>query len=137
MENLIGDAQLYDSMLRDGLNDAFRGEHSGWHTEDLVAKHGITRGRQDAWALRSQQQFAAAQAAGKFAAEIVPIEIKARKGPELFAKDEHNRPDTTACPGRTHLPDRDLFLPGGLRAKRRNRNRRQTSQTQHTCQTAE
>lgn len=92
----MGDAQLYDSMLRDGLNDAFSGEHSGWHTEDLVAKHGITRERQDAWALRSQQQFGAAQAAGKFAAEIVPVEIKGRKGPEQFAKDEHNRPDTTA-----------------------------------------
>jgi acetyl-CoA C-acetyltransferase len=92
----MGDAQLYDSMLRDGLNDAFSGEHSGWHTEDLVAKHGVTREAQDAWALRSQQRFGAAQAAGRFAAEIVPVEVKGRKGPEPFAKDEHNRPDTTA-----------------------------------------
>lgn len=92
----MGDAQLYDSMLRDGLNDAFSDQHSGWHTEDLVAKYGVTRERQDAWALRSQQNFAAAQAAGKFAAEIVPFEIKGRKGPEQFAKDEHNRPETTA-----------------------------------------
>jgi acetyl-CoA C-acetyltransferase len=92
----MGDAQLYDSMLRDGLNDAFSNQHSGWHTEDLVTKYGVTRERQDAWALRSQQNFAAAQAAGKFAAEIVPFEIKGRKGPELFAKDEHNRPETTA-----------------------------------------
>jgi acetyl-CoA C-acetyltransferase len=92
----MGDAQLYDSMLRDGLNDAFSGEHSGWHTEDLVAKQGITRETQDGWALRSQQRFAAAQAAGKFAAEIVAVEVKGRKGPEPFAKDEHNRPDTTA-----------------------------------------
>lgn len=92
----MGDAQLYDSMLRDGLNDAFSDQHSGWHTEDLVARYGVTRERQDAWALRSQQNFAAAQAAGKFAAEIVPFEIKGRKGPEQFAKDEHNRPETTA-----------------------------------------
>jgi acetyl-CoA C-acetyltransferase len=92
----MGDAQIYDSMLRDGLNDAFSGEHSGWHTEDLVAKHAITREGQDGWALRSQQRFAAAQAAGKFAAEIVPVEVKGRKGLEPFAKDEHNRPDTTA-----------------------------------------
>lgn len=92
----MGDITMFDSMLMDGLNDAFSGQHSGWHTEDLVAKYGISRADQDAWALRSQQNFAAAQAAGKFAAEIVPVEVKGRKGPELFAKDEHNRPDTTA-----------------------------------------
>ena len=92
----MGNAQIYDSMLLDGLNDAFSGEHSGWHTEDLVAKHGITRAQQDAWALRSQQRFSAAQAAGKFETEIAPVEIKSRKGPEYFAKDEHNRSDTTA-----------------------------------------
>ena len=92
----MGNAQIYDSMLLDGLNDAFSGEHSGWHTEDLAKKHGITRAQQDAWALRSQQRFSTAQAAGKFAAEIVAVEIKGRKGPESFVKDEHNRPDTTA-----------------------------------------
>ena len=92
----MGDAQLYDSMLRDGLNDAFSGEHSGWHTEDLVAKYGLTREQQDAWALRSQQRFAAAQAAGKFDVEIAPLTIKGKKGPETFVKDEHNRPDTSA-----------------------------------------
>ena len=91
----MGDAKIYDSMLRDGLNDAFSGEHSGWHTEDLVTKFQITRAEQDRWALRSQQRFAAAQADGKFAAEITPVEVKTRKGPVEFAKDEHNRPDTT------------------------------------------
>ncbi|HEU4806472.1 MAG TPA: acetyl-CoA C-acyltransferase, partial [Nitrobacter sp.] len=91
----MGDAQIYDSMLRDGLNDAFSGQHSGWHTEDLATKYGITREGQDAWALRSQQRFAAAQAAGKFESEIVPVAMKGRKGPESFAKDEHNRPDTS------------------------------------------
>jgi acetyl-CoA C-acetyltransferase len=92
----MGHAQIYDSMLHDGLNDAFSGQHSGWHTEDLAQKYQIARTEQDRWALRSQQRFAAAQAAGKFEAEIVPVRIKTRKGEELFAKDEHNRPDTTA-----------------------------------------
>jgi len=91
----MGDAQIYDSMLRDGLNDAFSGEHSGWHTEDLVTKWGASREDQDRWAARSQQRFSQAQAAAKFDAEIVGVEIKGRKGPEIFARDEHNRPDTT------------------------------------------
>ena len=92
----MGTAEIYDSMLRDGLNDAFSNEHSGWHTEDLVAKFQITREDQDAWALRSQQRFAKAQAAGLFEDEIAPFEIKTRKGATIFARDEHNRPDTTA-----------------------------------------
>ena len=91
----MGDAQIYDSMLRDGLNDAFSDKHSGWHTEDLVARYKISREDQDRWALRSQKRFAAAQAAGKFEAEIAPVEIKSRKGVTEFARDEHNRPDTT------------------------------------------
>ncbi len=92
----MGDAEIHDAMLRDGLNDAFSGKHSGWHTEDLVAKFNITRKAQDDWALRSQQRFAKAQAAGLFVDEIVPVEIRSRKGAQEFARDEHNRPDTTA-----------------------------------------
>ena len=92
----MGTAQIYDAMLTDGLNDAFSGEHSGWHTEDLATQYKITRDAQDAWALRSQQRFSAAQAAGKFDAEIVEVMVKSRKGPQPFVKDEHNRPDTTA-----------------------------------------
>jgi acetyl-CoA C-acetyltransferase len=92
----MGDITVYDSMLFDGLNDAFSGQHSGWHTEDLVAKYGITRADQDRWALRSQQRFSAAQAAGKFSPEIAPCEVPGRKGPTVFDRDEHNRPDTTA-----------------------------------------
>jgi acetyl-CoA C-acetyltransferase len=91
----MGDAQIYDAMLRDGLNDAFSDQHSGWHTEDLVSKYGISREEQDRWAERSQKTFSAAQAAGKFDLEIAPVEIKGRKGPEQFSKDEHNRPDAT------------------------------------------
>ena len=91
----MGHAQIYDSMLLDGLNDAFSGEHSGWHTEDLVTRMQITREAQDRWAERSQQRFGAAQAAGKFDAEIVPVEIKGRKGVEQFRRDEAPRPETT------------------------------------------
>jgi acetyl-CoA C-acetyltransferase len=91
----LGDAQIYDSILRDGLNDAFSDQHSGWHTEDLVKSHQITREDQDRWAERSQQRFALAQAAGKFTDEIVPVAVKERNKPALFQKDEHNRPDTT------------------------------------------
>ncbi|MGO4560151.1 acetyl-CoA C-acyltransferase [Mesorhizobium sp. 2RAF21] len=92
----MGPAQILDSMLTDGLNDAFSGEHSGWHTEDLVTQLQITREAQDAFAARSQQRFTAASAAGKFTDEIVPVEIKGRKGTEIFDTDEAPRPDTTA-----------------------------------------
>jgi acetyl-CoA C-acetyltransferase len=91
----MGDARIYDSMLRDGLNDAFSGEHSGWHTEDLVTRFAISREDQDRWAERSQQRFAAAQKSGRFAAEIVGVEIKGKKGPQMFDADEANRPETT------------------------------------------
>lgn len=92
----MGDVTLIDSMLYDGLNDAFSGKHSGWHTEDLVTKNNISREDQDRWALRSQQRFSAAQAAGKFEGEIAAVEVPGRKGPTMFNKDEHNRPETTA-----------------------------------------
>jgi acetyl-CoA C-acetyltransferase len=91
----LGDGQLYDSVLRDGLNDAFSGEHSGWHTEDLVEKYQITREAQDQWALRSQQRFARAQAAGHFQSQITAVQVPGKKGPTPFDQDEANRPDTT------------------------------------------
>jgi len=91
----MGDGQLYDSVLRDGLNDAFSDKHSGWHTEDLVEKYQVTRDAQDRWALRSQQLFGAAQTAGHFKTQIVPVEVPGKKGPSVFDKDEANRPDTT------------------------------------------
>jgi acetyl-CoA C-acetyltransferase len=91
----MGPAQILDSMLTDGLHDAFSGEHSGWHTEDLVTHLQITREAQDAFAARSQQRFAAAQAAGQFDAEITPVEITGRHGVATFTLDEAVRPDTT------------------------------------------
>jgi acetyl-CoA C-acetyltransferase len=92
----MGEGQIWDSVLRDGLNDAFSDQASGWHTEDLAQRYQVSRQEQDRWALRSQQRFAAAQSAGRFATEIVPVEAPSRKGPVLFDKDEANRPDTTA-----------------------------------------
>jgi acetyl-CoA C-acetyltransferase len=91
----LGDGRLYDSVLLDGLNDAFSDQASGWHTEDLVQKFQISREAQDQWAFRSQQRFGAAQAAGKFKAEIVPVQVPGRKGDTVFDADEHNRPKTT------------------------------------------
>ncbi|CAH1656649.1 MULTISPECIES: acetyl-CoA C-acetyltransferase [unclassified Chelatococcus] len=91
----MGAAMVLDSMMTDGLNDAFSGQHSGWHTEDLVEKQQITREEQDAFSVRSQQRFHAAQEAGHFKSEIVPVDVKGRKGTEVFSTDEAPRPDTT------------------------------------------
>jgi acetyl-CoA C-acetyltransferase len=91
----MGPAEIHDRMLRDGLNDAFSGKHSGWHTEDLVARAQLTRTAQDRFAARSQELFGAAQKAGSFAPEIVAVEVQGRKGPETFAVDEAPRPETT------------------------------------------
>jgi acetyl-CoA C-acetyltransferase len=91
----MGHGQLHDSALRDGLNDAFSDQPSGWHTEDLVRDFQVGRQAQDDWALRTQQRFGAAQAAGKFKGEIVAVQVPGRKGPTIFATDEHNRPGAT------------------------------------------
>ena len=91
----MGPAEIHDSMLRDGLDDAFSGKHSGWHTEDLVTKAQLTREAQDRFAARSQQRFSNAQKAGKFADEIVAVEVRGKRGVEGFAVDEAPRPDTT------------------------------------------
>lgn len=106
----MGPGEVLDSVLTDGLQDAFSSEHSGWHTEDLVAKAGLSRAEQDAFAARSQQKFAAARDAGLFQDEIVPVEIEGRKGVTLFAQDEAPRPDTTADLLAKLKP---AFRPGG------------------------
>jgi acetyl-CoA C-acetyltransferase len=106
----MGNAQIHDSLLRDGLNDAFSGEHSGWHTEDLVAQFDITRETQDRWAARSQQRFSEAQARGDFDAELVAVEIAGRKGPQHFTRDEQPRPDSTV---ETLAKLRPAFRPDG------------------------
>jgi acetyl-CoA C-acetyltransferase len=91
----MGSAEIHDSMLRDGLEDAFSAMHSGWHTEDLVTQAQLTRDAQDRFAERSQQRFSRAQKAGKFVDEIVAVEVRGKKGVEWFATDEAPRPDTT------------------------------------------
>jgi acetyl-CoA C-acetyltransferase len=106
----MGPAEIHDSMLRDGLDDAFSGKHSGWHTEDLVTQAQLTRAAQDRFAERSQQRFGAAQRAGKFADEIVAVEVRGKKAMEPFAVDEAPRPDTTA---ETLAKLRPAFRDGG------------------------
>ena len=91
----MGPAEIHDSMLRDGLDDAFSGKHSGWITEDLVTQAQLTRDAQDRFAERSQQRFSKARDAGKFVEEIVAVEFRGRKGIESFVADEAPRPDTT------------------------------------------
>lgn len=91
----MGPGQVLDSMLTDGLQDAFSGEHSGWHTEDLITRMQISRRDQDSFAVRSQERFAMGQRDGRFNAEIVAVEVKGRKGAEIFEADEAPRPDTT------------------------------------------
>lgn len=106
----MGPAEIHDSMLRDGLDDAFSGKHSGWHTEDLVVQAQLTRAAQDHFAARSQQRFSAAQKAGKFSEEIVAVEVRGKKGVESFAADEAPRPDTTI---ETLAKLRPAFREGG------------------------
>ncbi len=91
----MGNAEAIDSLLRDGLNDAFSGQHSGWHTEDLVQKYKVAREAQDEFAAQSQQRFAAAQRAGWFESEIDPFDVKGKKGTVRFAADESGRPEAT------------------------------------------
>ncbi len=91
----MGDSVLHDSMLYDGLYDAFSGEHSGWHTEDLVARFALSRETQDRWAERSQRNFALAQANGRFTGEIAGVTVKVKGGTAMFQVDEANRPDTS------------------------------------------
>ncbi|MFZ5959917.1 acetyl-CoA C-acetyltransferase [Pseudomonas knackmussii] len=93
----MGHAKLVDSMIQDGLWDAFNDYHMGITAENLVAKYEISREEQDAFAAESQRKAAEAVAAGRFEAEITPIEIPQRKGEPLrFVVDEQVRAGTTA-----------------------------------------
>ena len=93
----LGHAQLEDSLIRDGLWDAFNDYHMGITAENLAERYGITRAQQDAFAADSQRKAAEAIAAGRFGDEITPISIPQRKGdPVLFDTDEQPRAGTTA-----------------------------------------
>jgi acetyl-CoA C-acetyltransferase len=92
----MGHAELLDSMIKDGLWDAFNDYHMGVTAENLAQRFDIGRAQQDAFAAASQQKAAAAIEAGRFKDEITPIAIPQRKGePLIFATDEQPRGDTT------------------------------------------
>ncbi len=91
----MGDLKFVDTMIHDGLWDAFNGYHMGITAENVAEKWQIGRDEQDAFAAASQQKAAAARAEGRFREEIVPVTIKTRKGETIVEEDEYIRPDTT------------------------------------------
>jgi len=91
----LGGLQMIDTMLVDGLLDVFNGYHMGNTAENVASQFGISREMQDAFAASSQQKAEAAQQAGRFNDEIVPVTIKGRKGDTIVDTDEHPRHGTT------------------------------------------
>ena len=91
----MGSAEFLDTMLKDGLWDAFHGYHMGNTAENVAQKYQITREAQDAFAADSQRKAADAMKAGRFKDEIVPVTVKTRKGDVVVENDEYPRPDTT------------------------------------------
>jgi acetyl-CoA C-acetyltransferase len=91
----LGDQQIVDGMIRDGLWCATCQVHMGGHAEYTATKGVVSRTRQDEFAVASHHKAVAAQATGKFAAEIVPVEIPGKKGPTVVAADEGPRADAT------------------------------------------
>lgn len=91
----MGDAKMVDTMIRDGLWDAFNGYHMGNTAENVARQWQITREDQDRFALASQQKAGAAQREGRFKDEIVPVTVKGRKGDTVIDADEYLKPDTT------------------------------------------
>lgn len=92
----IGHQSMVDGMIHDGLHCASCDVHMGRHAEHTAAKGKVTRERQDAFAAQSHARALAAQAAGEFDAEIVPVEVKTRKGSTMVSADEGPREGTTA-----------------------------------------
>jgi acetyl-CoA C-acetyltransferase len=91
----MGDLKMVDSMIKDGLWDAFNGYHMGNTAENVAQKYQITRGDQDAFAAGSQNKAEAAQKSGRFKDEIVPVTVKTRKGDVVVDTDEFPRHGTT------------------------------------------
>ena len=91
----MGDLSLMDTMLRDGLMDAFHGYHMGNTAENVARAFQITRDEQDQFAYNSQRKAGEAMAAGRFADEITPVTVKGRKGDVVVSSDEYPKPDTT------------------------------------------
>ena len=91
----MGDVGMIDTMIRDGLWDAFNGYHMGCTAENVASQWQISREEQDKFAARSQQRTEAAQTAGRFADEIVPVTIKTRRGDVVVDRDEYPRAGVT------------------------------------------
>ena len=91
----MGSFEMIDTMIKDGLWDAFNGYHMGNTAENVAKQWQITRQQQDDFALRSQQKAEAAQKAGKFKDEIVPVTVKNRKGDIVVDADEYPKHGTT------------------------------------------
>ncbi|HEV7368255.1 acetyl-CoA C-acetyltransferase [Arenibaculum sp.] len=91
----MGDTQMIDTMIRDGLWDAFNGYHMGSTAENVAQQWQITREDQDRFAADSQRKAGEAQRSGRFRDEIVPVTIKTRKGETVVDADEYPKPDTT------------------------------------------
>ncbi|MCP4008654.1 MAG: acetyl-CoA C-acetyltransferase [Proteobacteria bacterium] len=91
----MGSLEFIDSMIKDGLWDAFNDYHMGATAENVAAQWEISRDAQDAFAAASQQKAEAAQKAGKFIDEIVPVTVKTRKGENVIDTDEHPKHGTT------------------------------------------
>jgi acetyl-CoA C-acetyltransferase len=92
----MGDVSYIDTMIKDGLWDAFNGYHMGMTAENVAKHWQITREAQDELALGSQKKAAAAQKAGKFKDEIAQVTLSSRKGEVVVSEDEYIRPDTSA-----------------------------------------
>jgi acetyl-CoA C-acetyltransferase len=91
----MGDAQMVDTMIKDGLWDAFNGYHMGNTAENVAQRWQITREQQDEFAARSQAKAEAAQKEGRFKDEIVPVTVKSRRGDTVVDTDEHPKHGTT------------------------------------------
>jgi len=91
----MGDLSFVDTMIRDGLWDAFHGYHMGQTAENIAERWAISRDDQDAFAVASQNKAEAAQAAGRFDAEITPVTISTRKGDVVVSRDEYIRHGAT------------------------------------------
>jgi len=91
----MGDFQMVDTMIRDGLWDAFNGYHMGNTAENVAEKYQISRDEQDEFAFNSQHKAGAAMREGRFKDEIAPVTVKGRKGEVVVEADEYPKPDTT------------------------------------------
>jgi acetyl-CoA C-acetyltransferase len=91
----MGDLNLIDTMIKDGLWDAFNGYHMGVTAENVAAQYQVTREQQDQFAADSQQKASAAQKAGRFKDEIATVTVKGRKGDTVVSDDEYIRHDST------------------------------------------